>query len=92
MTTQRITEYCLSKLGAVLEYPFGPDPAVFKVGNKIFATIYHKGETTRIGMKCDPMLADLLRGQYVSIMLMWTAGFGFLYWQKEKHFLNAYWN
>ena len=72
MTEQGIIEYCLSKLGAVMEYPFGPDPAVFKVGGKIFATIYHKNGT-RIGMKCDPMLADLLRGQYESITLMYKS-------------------
>ena len=73
MTTQRITDYCLSKPGAVLEYPFGPEPAVFKTGGKIFATIYHKNGETRIGLKCDPMLAELLRGQYTSITPMYKS-------------------
>ena len=73
MTTQRLTEYCLSKLGAVQEYPFGPEPAVFKSGGKVFATIYHKNGITRFGMKCDPILADILRGQYESITLMYRS-------------------
>jgi predicted DNA-binding protein (MmcQ/YjbR family) len=72
MTAEVITEYCLSKRGAVQDYPFGPDPTVFKVGGKIFATIYRKGRT-RFGMKCDPILADLLRGQYSSITLMYKS-------------------
>ena len=73
MTTQEITEYCLSKPGAVMEYPFGPEPAVFKVGGKVFATIYQKNGTTRFGMKCDPMFADLLCQQYESITLMYKS-------------------
>jgi len=73
MTTQRVTKYCLSKPGAVQDYPFGSEPAVFKVGGKVFATIYQKDGTTRFGMKCDPMLADLLRGQYSSVTLMYKS-------------------
>lgn len=32
MTPKEIMDYCLSKNGAYLEYPFGPDVAVVKVG------------------------------------------------------------
>jgi len=73
MTTQRVTEYCLSKPGTTLEYPFGPEPAVFKAGGKVFATIYQKDGTTRFGLKCDPMLADLLCQQYSSVTLMYKS-------------------
>ena len=73
MTTQRVTGYCLSKPGAVQEYPFGPEPAVFKAGGKVFATIYHKDGRTRFGMKCDPMLADLLCQQYSAVTLMYKS-------------------
>jgi len=73
MTTQKVTEYCLSKSGAAQEYPFGPEPVVFKVGGKIFATIYQKNGTTRFGLKCDPMFADLLRRQYSSVTLMYKS-------------------
>ena len=73
MPVQMVTEYCLSKPGAALEYPFGSEPAVFKVGGKVFATIYQKDGTTRYGLKCDPMLADLLRQQYSSVTLMYKS-------------------
>ena len=67
MTVKELTDYCLSKLGAVLDYPFGPDPAVFKAGNKIFALLTEENGIARISLKCDPVLADLLRQQYPSI-------------------------
>ena len=73
MTEQKVSEYCLSKPGAALDYPHGPEPAVFKVGGKVFATIYQKDETTRYGLKCDPMLADLLCRQYSSVTLMYNS-------------------
>ena len=73
MTTQKVTEYCLSKPGAALDYPFGPEPAVFKVGGKVFATIYQKNGTTRFGMKCDPMLADLLCHQHEAVTMMYKS-------------------
>jgi len=73
MTAQEVTEYCLSKPGSVLDYPFGPEPAVFKVGGKVFATIYQKNGITRFGMKCDPMLADLLCKQYSSVTMMYKS-------------------
>ena len=55
MMTQKITEYCLLKPGAVQDYPFGPEPVVFKVGGRVFATIYRKNGITKFGMKCDPI-------------------------------------
>lgn len=42
MTAQGVTGYCLSKPGTVLDYSFSPEPVVFKVGGKIFATVYQK--------------------------------------------------
>ena len=73
MDAQRVTEYCLSKPGAQMEYPFGPEPVVFKVGGKVFATIYNKDGMTRFGMKCEPLLAELLCRQYESITMMYKS-------------------
>lgn len=58
-----LVEYCLSRKGAVGEYPFGPDPLVIKVGGKMFALIAEPGEGTavRISLKCDPVIAANLR-------------------------------
>ena len=67
MTTEIIIGHSLSKIGAVMEYPFGPDPAVFKVGGKIFVMLYQKSGVVKIGMKCEAMLADMLRQKYPSV-------------------------
>jgi len=32
MNTHDLAKYCLSKLGSVLDYPFGDDTPVFKTG------------------------------------------------------------
>jgi len=73
MTIEELTGYCMSKPGAAMDYPFGPEPAVFKVGGKVFATIYQKDGVTRFGMKCDPALADIKRQQYPSVTLMYKS-------------------
>ena len=73
MTTKKLTDYCLAKTGAALDYPFGPEPTVFKVEGKVFATIYQKNGITRYGMKCDPALSDTMRQQYASVTLMYKS-------------------
>jgi len=68
-----MADYCLSKPGAEQDYPYGPDLTVFKVGGKVFATIYRKDGIIRYGMKCEPVLAELLRGQYSSVAPMYKS-------------------
>jgi predicted DNA-binding protein (MmcQ/YjbR family) len=68
MTIDTVFDYCLSKPFVKLDYPFGPDPAVFKVGGKMIALVNEKDGQARITMKCEPMLADLLRQQYTSVI------------------------
>ncbi|MCM3703895.1 MmcQ/YjbR family DNA-binding protein [Paenibacillus macerans] len=62
----KLTAYCLSKKGAVQEYPFGPDTLVMKVGGKIFALIPVPGNESavQISLKCDPVIAANLREQH----------------------------
>ena len=67
MNKQMLHDYCASKMGAVLDYPFGADTAVFKVGGKIFALLYEENSITRISLKCEPMHADFLRQNYSSV-------------------------
>jgi len=67
MNVQELTEYCTQKLGSVLDYPFGPDSAVFKVGSKMFALLVEDGRFAKITLKCDPLRADFLRQQYTSV-------------------------
>lgn len=62
-----IVSYCLSKKGAREDYPFGPDPLVFKVGSKMFALVFESGGYPHLSLKCDPVLAEILRQQYDAV-------------------------
>lgn len=71
MTHKQLEEYVLSKAGAWLDYPFGEEVAVYKVGSKetgkMFALIPEGKEPVRISLKCDPQLAEKLRETYESV-------------------------
>lgn len=62
----KLTAYCLSKKGAVEDYPFGPAPLVMKVGGKMFALITRAeaDDEVQISLKCDPVIAANLREQH----------------------------
>lgn len=62
----KLTAYCLSKKGAVEDYPFGPTPLVMKVGGKMFALITRAeaDDEVQISLKCDPVIAANLREQH----------------------------
>lgn len=57
--------------GVILDYPFGEDVAVYKIGDekgKMFALLPEKGDPVRISLKCDPTLAELLREKYETVL------------------------
>jgi predicted DNA-binding protein (MmcQ/YjbR family) len=56
---------CLALPGAVEEFPFTPDVAVFKVGGKVFALVPEAEES--ISLKCDPELGRSLREQHPAV-------------------------
>ena len=58
----------MSMPGAVLEYPFGEDAAVYKVNDKIFAIISERSNPLRVSLKCDPQLAVTLRERYETVV------------------------
>lgn len=72
MNHKQIEEYLLSKPGAWLDYPFGEEVAVYKVGSKdsgkMFALIQEGKEPVRISLKCDPLLAEKLRAEFESVL------------------------
>lgn len=73
MDHKTVEEYILSMPGAKLDYPFGEDVAVYKVGNppageKMFALVPEKKVPVSISLKCDPQLAEVLRNKYESVM------------------------
>lgn len=60
-----IIEYCLTKKGAVKDFPFGSDILVIKVAGKMFALIFENRHT--INLKCDPVIAENLREQHENV-------------------------
>jgi predicted DNA-binding protein (MmcQ/YjbR family) len=68
MTHKEVEEYLLSMPNTKLDYPFGEEVAVYKVGDKMFALVAEKSQPVRISLKCDPKLAETLREKYESVM------------------------
>jgi predicted DNA-binding protein (MmcQ/YjbR family) len=63
----QVIAVCSARPGAVEDYPFGDEVAVFKVAGRMFALV-PLGETPgSISLKCDPGLAIALRGRYAGI-------------------------
>lgn len=75
MTPKEIMDYCLSKNGAYLEYPFGPDVAVVKVGKpeirpgRIFAQFFVLRGKETVTLNCDEMTGQLYRQLYPNIVV-----------------------
>ena len=65
---KELEDYILSMPGAVLDYPFGEDVAVYKVHDKMFALVPEKTSPLKVSLKCDPQLAVTLRERYESVM------------------------
>ena len=53
--------------GAELEYPFGPEVAVFKLRGKVFAMVAAAPAGMRVTLKCDPVLAEVLRDAHPAV-------------------------
>jgi predicted DNA-binding protein (MmcQ/YjbR family) len=71
MTHKELEQYILTMRGAILDYPFGKDVAVYKVGDekgKMFALISEGSKPVRVSLKCDPQLALNLREKYESVL------------------------
>jgi predicted DNA-binding protein (MmcQ/YjbR family) len=69
MTNDHISRYCLAKLGAYEDFPFGIIPVCYKVRGKLFLQLYPTRENHKITVGCEPMLADLYRAQYPGIVV-----------------------
>ena len=79
LNEQQIESYLLSKPETSLNYPFGEEVKVFKVKNKMFATLSfgkgnEKGTNGKMAghfcmnLKCDPNEADILRDVFTSVI------------------------
>jgi len=72
MTYKELHEYLLTFTGARLDFPFGEDTSVYKIGDsedaKMFALIADKAKPLRLSLKCDPILAEKLREVYETVV------------------------
>lgn len=71
MERSTIVDYITQLPNVVLDYPFGEDVAVYKVGDengKMFALIQEGSDPVRLSLKCDPTLAELLRDKYETVL------------------------
>jgi len=72
-------QYLLGKPEAREDFPFGPDIAVMKIRNKMFATLGRTRGRPAMNLKCDPHEALILRDIFPAI----TAGY---------HMNKRHWN
>lgn len=68
MNLEQLETFLLSKKGAVKEFPFGDDVAVFKVMNKMFALYGFEQNIIRLNLKCDPNDALAYRDIYECVI------------------------
>lgn len=67
MNRAELRTHCLGKTAVVEEFPFGEEVAVYKVMGRIFALIPVESNPPRISLKCDPVLAEMLRETYPTV-------------------------
>jgi predicted DNA-binding protein (MmcQ/YjbR family) len=67
MTLEKIKKYCLSKKGAIEDFPFDFETLVIKVGQKMFALMNINTKPVAVNLKCDPFLAMELRDRYEAV-------------------------
>ncbi len=63
----RIRDRCGALPAANLEFPFGEEAAVYKVGGKMFALVTVDGEPGHVTVKADPDDVVALQAQYRSV-------------------------
>ena len=69
MTYSELLDYCISKNGAYVDHPFGPDSDIIKVEGKIFAQLFIlKGKET-VTLNCERMQGDFYRHLFPDIVV-----------------------
>jgi len=58
---------CLALVGAIEDFPFGPEHSVFKVAGKMFALSTLDRTPLEVSVKCEPEIAVGLRGSYAAV-------------------------
>ena len=74
MTHKELEDYLLNFPDTWLDFPFGEETSVYKVGDKeagegkLFALIANDSKPLRVSLKCDPQLAEILREKYETVV------------------------
>jgi predicted DNA-binding protein (MmcQ/YjbR family) len=68
MNPAELRDHCLSYTGAEETFPFGPETSVFKVAGKMFALSQLGADSLRVSLKCEPQLAEGLRGAHAAVL------------------------
>ena len=68
MNPAELRDHCLSFTEAEETFPFGPETSVFKVAGKMFALSQLGADSLRVSLKCEPELAEALRGAHAAVV------------------------
>lgn len=68
MNYQQARDHLLSCPEAWEDFPFGPDVAVMKIRDKMFATLALSEGSPRANLKCDPDEAVMLRDIFAGVI------------------------
>ena len=60
--------YLLARPDAREDFPFGGDVYVYKIRDKMFATLAYRGELANMNLKCDPEEAMVLRDIFTAVV------------------------
>jgi len=60
--------YLLARPDAFEDFPFGGDVYVYKVVDKMFATLVESDALARMNLKCDPTEAQFLRDTFDAVL------------------------
>ncbi len=69
-------------MGSYLDFPFGPEDAVYKVGSRMFALASWQEKIPYINLKTDPEDSEILRYMFKSIRPA--------YHMNKKHWNSVY--
>ena len=64
MTHEELLKYCLTKTGAYVDHPFGPDSDIIKVKKRIFAQLFYLNGKPMMTVNGDAVTNDFYRQIY----------------------------
>lgn len=68
MTQFEINDYLINLPNVWIDYPFGENIAVYKIGDKMVALITKNSQPLRVSLRCDPLLSETLQRNYETVM------------------------